>query len=145
MQKPPVIYQIIHSWNIDDIVDLYRYAGWWKDTYDPAEIPSLIKGSFIFAVGVDSDCGKAVAMGRILSDRVKVGYIQDLCVLPDMRGHHIGSGLLQFLIQSAKNCGLSSIHLIAEPDTSSFYEKSGFRSEKGMIFFNLTSGGMNEN
>lgn len=134
MDAALVAYQSVRKWEVPDIIELYRSAGWWRDDYDPAGIQPLIQGSFIFAVGVHNITGKAVAMGRILSDKVSTGYIQDLCVLQEMRGMGIGSGLLNFLIQEGLNAGLYSLHLVAEPDTRSFYEKSGFISDNGLIF-----------
>ncbi len=133
-----VAFQIVSSWDSDDIITLYQSAGWWRDWYDPAGIAPLIQGSFIFIVGVQRDTGKAVAMGRMLSDRVATGYIQDLCVLSELRGRHIGVSLLNVLIVEAKRRGISSIYLVAEPDTRSFYEKSGFICNSGMIFLTNT-------
>ena len=139
-----VIFQNVREWVTRDIVDLYRSAGWWEEYYDSAEIPSLIQGSFIFVVGISTETGRAVAMGRIISDRVQTGYIQDLCVLKEVRGNRIGTRLLQFLIQAGRNAGLASLHLVAEPGTSSFYEKSGFLCENGMIFLTRKPGGTYE-
>jgi len=71
---------------------LYRAGGWWKDEYDPAEIPGLIRGSFAFAVAVEEESGRAVGMGRVISDGVSDAYIQDLVVLPEYRSRNVGTG-----------------------------------------------------
>ncbi|MDD1728938.1 MAG: GNAT family N-acetyltransferase [Methanospirillum sp.] len=138
MHDLPVAFQVVSSWDSADIIALYQSAGWWRDWYDPAGIVPLIQGSFVFVVAVQQETGKAVAMGRILSDRVATGYIQDLCVLTELRGRHIGVGLLNFLIAEAKRRGISSLYLVAEPDTRDFYEKSGFICNSGMIFLTNT-------
>lgn len=137
-------FKIIERWDSQDIIRLYRSAGWWEEWYDPAGIQPLITGSFIFVVGVHRETGVAVAMGRILSDKVEVGIIQDLCVLQDLRGQGLGKGLLEFLIKEGKRAGLSSIFLVAEPGTRSFYEKSGFISDNGMIFLTKNPDEMHE-
>lgn len=129
-----VTFHIVQSWVTAEIIALYRSAGWWEDWYDPHGVPSLISGSFLFATGVDQHSGKAIAMGRILSDQVHTGYIQDLCVLDSYRGMGIGRSLLAFLVSKGKEAGLHSIQLIAEPGTQSFYEKSGFITHKSLIF-----------
>jgi aralkylamine N-acetyltransferase len=134
MTTTPVLYQVVRVWDEADIIALYRSAGWWRDYYDPAGIAPLIEGSFIFAIATLAENGRAVAMGRILSDRVSTGYIHDLCVLSEVRGMHIGTGILHYLIQQGRAANLSSLYLVAEPDTLLFYEKSGFISEKGLIF-----------
>ncbi len=144
MIETPVTYRVVREWNDSDIVALYRSAGWWRDYYDPAGIAPLISGSYIFALGVHTGTGKAVAMGRVLSDRVATGYIQDLCVLEEMRGMHIGVGILEFLIKEAKEGGLTSLYLVAEPDTELFYEKSGFINDDGLIFLTNSPDGHNE-
>ena len=140
-----VIFQNVIEWDIQEIVDLYRAAGWWEEHYDPDGIQPLIRGSFIFVVGICEKTGRAVAMGRIISDRVNTGYIQDLCVLEEFRGKQIGSHLLDFLIQVGRNAGLIHLTLIAEPDTLYFYEKSGFIYEEGLIFLLQKTGGTHEN
>ncbi|PKL60940.1 MAG: N-acetyltransferase [Methanomicrobiales archaeon HGW-Methanomicrobiales-4] len=144
MHHEPIEFKIVREWDCGEIVDLYRSAGWWEEYYDPNGIQLLISGSFIFMLGISTRTGKAVAMGRILSDRIKIGYIQDLCVLSELRGMRIGTNLLGALIQAGQSAGLSSLHLVAEPGTISFYEKSGFISEKGLIFLTKTPGGLHE-
>jgi aralkylamine N-acetyltransferase len=75
--------QLVHSWDKIEIANLYRAGGWWKEEYDPDELPRLIQGSFLFAVAVDKKTGRAIGMGRVISDGVSDGYIQDLVVLPE--------------------------------------------------------------
>jgi ribosomal protein S18 acetylase RimI-like enzyme len=144
MNQEPVEFKIVHDWDSGDIIDLYRSAGWWEEYYDPRGIHPLITGSFIFMVGISIRTGRAVAMGRILSDGVQTGYIQDLCVLPSYQGMQIGTNLLAALILAGLKAGLSSLHLVAEPGTTPFYEKTGFISQKEMIFLTRTPGGYNE-
>ncbi len=55
------------------------------------DLPRLIRGSFLFAVAVDRKTGHAVGMGRVISDGVSDGYIQDLVVLPEYRKTGIGA------------------------------------------------------
>ena len=65
----------------EQIVDLYRAAGWWKEEMDASKINDLIRGSFLFAVAIDISTGRAVGMGRVISDGIADAYIQDLVVL----------------------------------------------------------------
>lgn len=129
---------IVTEWDKDSIVKLYRSAGWWKEAYDPGEIPILIRSSYLFVIGTILDTGETVAMGRILSDRITTGIIQDMCVLPDYRGRGIGRELLRFLINSALKKGISRIFLVSEPGTESFYQKSGFIFHNNHIFLIYT-------
>ena len=140
----PVRFKRVFSWDPDDIVALYRSAGWWEDRYDPGGIEPLIAGSQIFVVGISEKTGKAVAMGRILSDQVQTGYVHDLCVLDDFRGQGVGTSLLTYLIGEGRDAGIRSLFLVAEPDTSGFYKKSGFINQKGLIFLIMNTEGSNE-
>nr|WP_321350016.1 GNAT family N-acetyltransferase [uncultured Methanoregula sp.] len=125
--------QCVQSWNADEIVDLYRAGGWWKEEYDPAEIPRLIRGSFVFAVAVDRSTGRAVGMGRVISDGVSDGYVQDLVVLPRFRKLGIGARLLAALVQNCRQSGVTWIGLVAEPGTDRFYKPLGFLPLEGYV------------
>jgi aralkylamine N-acetyltransferase len=125
--------QCVQSWNADEIVDLYRAGGWWKEEYDPAEIPRLIRGSFVFAVAVDRSTGRAVGMGRVISDGVSDGYVQDLVVLPRFRKLGIGARLLAALVQNCRQSGVTWIGLVAEPGTVRFYKPLGFLPLEGHV------------
>ena len=127
-------FLIVTSWDSESIIQLYSEAGWWRNDYDPAEIPNLILGSFIFMVGIDQDTQKTVAMGRIISDRLSTAIIQDMCVLHQYRGEGIGRKLLAELTSAAAKSGINRIMLVAETGTREFYKKSGFKSNYNQIF-----------
>ena len=86
MSADDISVALVSSWDAREIVALYRAGGWWKDEYDPAEVPRLISGSFAFVVAADKNTGRAVGMGRVISDGVSDAYIQDLVVLPGTAG-----------------------------------------------------------
>ena len=129
-----VQFIITEVWDSDAIIALYKEAGWWKDEYDPGEIPEFIRASYRFCVGVHQSTGETIATGRIISDGISTGIIQDMCVLKKFRGQGIGHHLLTFLINTARDAGLPRIILVAEPDTSPFYEQSDFIADKKKIF-----------
>lgn len=110
---------------------LYRAGGWWKEEHKSSGIPSLITGSFIFAVAVDR--GKAVGMGRVISDGIADGYIQDVVVFPEYRQRGIGKKIVSALLKACKKRGLGWIGLIAEPGSEEFYHTLGFRLKNGYV------------
>ena len=73
-----IAVQLVRAWDGDEIANLYRAGGWWKEEYDPKELSRLILGSFLFVVASDLKTGRAVGMGRVIADGVSDGYIQDL-------------------------------------------------------------------
>ena len=125
--------QLVRSWDNNEIADLYRAGGWWKEDYDPADLCSLIEGSFSFAVAVDTKSGRAIGMGRVISDGVSDGYIQDLVVLPDYRKDGIGRQMVSALVDRCIQSGITWIALIAEPDTEKFYLPLGFLPMQGHV------------
>ncbi|MGA2914015.1 MAG: GNAT family N-acetyltransferase [Methanoregula sp.] len=126
-----IAIQLVHAWNRDEIANLYRAGGWWKEEYDLTELPHLIQGSFLFAVAVDLKTGHAVGTGRVISDGVSDGYIQDLVVLPKYRKSGIGTQIVSILVKKCIELGISWIGLIAEPGTENFYMPSGFHPMEG--------------
>jgi len=125
--------KFVDNWSNEDIVALYKSAGWWKESYDPSAIKQLIKGSFAFVVAVDSRSGKAVGMGRIISDRISDAYIQDLVVLSEHRGKGIGKQLVNALLDRCLSKGMIWIGLISEPGQDGFYSSLGFKTMNNHI------------
>ena len=121
------------GWPEDEIVLLYKTAGWWKDTYDKSGIPQLIAGSFAFAVAIDQKTEKSVGMGRVLSDGISDAYIQDVVILQTYRGQNLGKKIVNTLIDYCLSKGIQWIGLIAEPGSSQFYTTLGFKSMKDYI------------
>ena len=123
---------VVTSWDTGEILALYRSAGWWHDGEDdPAGIPGIIRGSLVFIVAVDRRSGKAVGMGRAISDGVSDAYIQDLVVLPEYRGRGIGKAILRRILAVCREHGIGWIALIAEGGTGDFYRGHGFGVEEG--------------
>jgi len=122
--------KIVDDWPEDEIVNLYKTGGWWKDHYDKSGIKHLIKGSFVFAIVIDKKTGKTIGMGRVLSDGVSDAYIQDLVVLPAYRKKGIGKKLVKKLTDYCKSKNIRWIALIAEPNQEGFYENIGFKQMK---------------
>lgn len=119
--------KFVKNWNLDEIVDLYKAGNWWKDNYKKEALTKLIRGSFVFAIIINKKNGKAVGMGRIISDGVSDAYIQDLIILPEFRGLGLGKKLVQELIKYCYKKEITWIALISEPNQDGFYKKIGFK------------------
>jgi len=127
MNSENIEIRFVNSWNEDEMVELYKAGGWWKDTYNKSGVKHLIKGSFAFAVVVDKKSGKAIGMGRLLSDGISDAYIQDLVILPEYRNLGIGKQLVKKLVEYCHSKGVRWIGLISEPDQDNFYNAIGFK------------------
>jgi len=124
---------LVLSWPQEQIVDLYKAAGWWKQEMDPGRINDLIRGSFLFAVAIDISTGKAVGMGRVISDGVADAYIQDMVVQGDKRSWGVGRMILTRLLEECRLRKISWIGLIAEPGKENFYRSQGFAPMPGHV------------
>ena len=122
--------KIVKDWPQDQIVELYKAGGWWRDSYSPDGIDALISGSFAFAVAVDAK-GSAVGMGRAISDGASDAWLQDIVVLERCRGRGMGRAIIKALLQHCISRGLVWIGLVAEPGTKGFYEPLGFETLPG--------------
>ena len=121
----------VEAWDILEIADLYRAGGWWQEVWDAEGITPLIKGSCAFVVAIDRKTSRAIGMGRLISDGVSDGYIQDVVVYPQYRKSGIGGRIVSELVASGKNKGLGWIGLIAQPGSEQFYRELGFQPMQG--------------
>lgn len=123
-------YKLVKSLPVDDVVSLYKAAKWWEETpHNRKIIPKMIRNSLAFAVAKHG--GQTIGMGRIVSDGVSDGYIQDVTVLPAYRGQGIGGEIIRFLVKAGEKHRLDWLGLVAEPGTYPFYRQLGFKDKKG--------------
>lgn len=125
--------RIITSAKKDQLIRLYKDAGWWEKEYDenPDFLKALVPNSACF-VGAFHE-NSMIGMGRALSDLSSDAYIQDVAVLKPFRGKGIGSKIIKKLIAFLKQHHVDWIGLIAKPNTSSFYVKLGFEPLKDHV------------
>jgi len=131
-----ITIQIIKTANIEQLIAIYKDAGWWKeenDGIDPSFIQKIIDGSFCFATA--SHEGRIIGMGRSISDGVSDAYIQDVAVLRDYRGKGIGKMIMDEIVNFLKSKKITWIGLIAEPNAVSFYDKYGFSRMQNYVPF----------
>jgi len=123
-----IVYEIIKKTNRDDLIELYKDAGWWQpenDEADPAFIDKIIEGSFCFVIAKLNN--KIIGMGRAISDGVSDAYIQDVVVLTDFRSKGIGKGIINTMLDFLTKKGITWIGLISEPGAEKFYDSLNFK------------------
>ncbi len=125
--------KIIKSAPIQELVQIYKEAGWWESSWgeNPNFLNYIVKDSAIFA-GAFFD-KKLIGMGRALSDLASDAYIQDLAVLKKFRKKGIGKKIIQKLVKKLKAENVDWIGIVAQPGTSLFYEKLGFELLKDHV------------
>lgn len=124
-------YEAVKSAPVEEIVALYKSAGWWQESPEAREIiPAMIQGSYCFMVARSLD-GKIIGMARVLSDGHSDAYIQDVVVLNSHRGQGVGRELVRRLTKLCESRKIGWIGLVAEPGTQGLYEELGFRPLTG--------------
>jgi GNAT superfamily N-acetyltransferase len=111
-------------------VDTYLYlrdkVGWVKLDKSQASL-ALNNCQKIFTV-FDDD--KPIGMGRVVSDLAVISYIQDLIIVPEYQGKHIGSMLINKLIEYVESIRLPNtkmmLCLMCAKGREEFYKKHGF-------------------
>lgn len=118
--------RLVRSAPVEDMIALYKDAGWWETAYDDSHefLLKIPKESALFA-GAFWD-GKMIGMGRALSDLCSDAFIQDIAVLKSHRKKGIGRQIVLYLARELKKRGVDWIGLVAEPGTQAFYQRMGF-------------------
>ena len=74
--------------------------------------------------------GETVGMGRLTGDGALIWYIQDVIVVPECRGQHVGATIVRMLVDyavSRSEPGSNvAIALMSARGKEPFYEKLGF-------------------
>ncbi len=113
----------------------------WKT--DETDIASIRRRVFIQEQGVpeelewerrDSECRWFIARTH---DNAAIGIVRltpqgrigRMAVLPDWRGHGVGTSLLTEILRIAREAGLNSVHLSAQTQAVPFYSRFGFFAE----------------
>ena len=119
-------FEVVNSAPVEEIVDLYKSAGWWQESPEARSIiPAMIRGSYCFMVARALD-GRIIGMARVISDGFSDAYIQDVAVLENYRRQGVGRELVRRLTQFCVSRKIGWIGLVAEPGTQGLYEKLGF-------------------
>ncbi len=110
---------------LQQILDLYREAGWWPGGEDAPEVlKKIIAGSHCFLTVSYKDA--VVGMGRALSDGASDAYVQDVTVSDAHRGKGVALTLVTKIVAKLQADGIDWIGLIAERNTKELYSKAGF-------------------
>ena len=133
MQPDNIRIFSVRSWNVEDILALYQSGGWWHPDDLATDIPRILEGSFAFVIAVDAGTGKAVGMGRILSDGVSDAYIQDLIVHTEYRNIGVGRKILIQLLAICAAANINWVGLVAEHGAEQFYSALGFSRMGGHV------------
>ncbi|MBQ2872414.1 MAG: GNAT family N-acetyltransferase [Bacilli bacterium] len=112
--------------NVEEFNYLYDAVGW--GSYDK-EISSKALKNNIYSVSL-YDNNQIVGYGRIIGDGYIFLYIQDIMVSPEHQGKHIGTEIMNKLLDKIEEIKKENpdilVYLGASLGKEKFYEKFGF-------------------
>lgn len=85
------------------------------DEFDPLSVHAVVRDA----------AGRAIGTGRLLPD----GRIGRMAVLPEARGHGVGSALLLALMEESRRRGNREAMLSAQTHAAPFYARHGYTAE----------------
>lgn len=103
---------------------LFEVQGWpW---YGEEVAERSLAGSRFGAVAVLD--GETVGMGRVLGDGGMFHYVQDMVVVPELRGRGVGAAVLDALLEQVRSSapGETIVGLFSTPEGIPFYRGFGF-------------------
>ena len=111
----------IHCFDIDLIHEFLRSSYWAKD------IPrDVVERSIEHSLCFGAFCaGRQVAFGRVVTDFATFGYIADVFVVPEHRGHGVSKLILRAMLDHPRLQGLRRL-LLATKDAHRLYTQFGF-------------------
>ncbi len=112
--------------DVDTYLALREQVGWVQLTREQAKL-AINNCQKVFTVFDDE---RAIGMGRIVSDMAVISYIQDLIIVPEYQGQHLGSYLLNTMIEYVDSIKLEGsqmmLCLMCAKGREKFYERHGF-------------------
>lgn len=109
--------------NIDAICRFLLHEAYWHRWRRRADIEQQLRHSWR-CVGLYTDDGQQVGFARAVSDRVALGYLADLYVLPEHRGRGLGLLLARELVDAPEARAMR--WMLHTADAHGLYEKLGF-------------------
>jgi GNAT superfamily N-acetyltransferase len=97
------------------------YWGRWRDR---AAVERQLHGSWR-VVGAYRDTGEMVGFARAVSDGVAFGYLADVFVVEEARGHGLGKALVKAMVDDGP--GAEFRWMLHTADAHDLYRRFGFR------------------
>lgn len=111
-------------YNEPDILNLYDSVGWTAYTDAPEVLKVGFQHSLLTLAAYGGD--KLLGIIRTVGDGQTIVYIQDILVLPAYQRQHIGTALMQAVLEHFKSVRQVILTTDNTPKTIAFYESLGF-------------------
>ena len=123
-RPPQVSFAVTKDLPREEVLALYRTAGWFAQDDPAPQLDAMIANSFAVSAAFDP-AGRLLGMARALSDGVSDAYILDVVVRPDHRRQGVGRRLVSTLADYLASFGIDWIVCIGVPGTEGLYRSAG--------------------
>lgn len=101
------------------------------------QVEKALKNDLLDVVAISKN--SVVGMGRFVGDGSMYWYLQEIIVLPEYQGLGIGTSIVNYLLEYIKrnteDGAFTSVGLTAAEGKESFYERFGFKNNRGMNIY----------
>lgn len=111
--------------NKDQILNLYKDAGWTAYTDEPEKLLKAIEGSL--KVWTLWDENLLVGLARVVGDGQTIIYLQDLLILKKYQGQGLGSKVLKVILDEYKDVRQFILLTDQVQENINFYKKNGLK------------------
>ncbi len=119
-----------------DVLEGSFFEGW--PSHPDAETHlRILQNSYAVSLAFEAETGRVVGFANAISDGVLSAYIPLLEVLPEFRGHGLGSRIIEHLV--AQLDSLYMIDLVCDAELERFYAPLGFTMIAGMARRNYSN------
>lgn len=134
---------IIRDFQKDDInkglLETYKEVWFIEEISEQTVDKFLSNDNYMVVCEVDNEIiGTATLhlQKKLIRNGGIAGLIEDVAVREKYRGGKIGTDLIQFLIEKAKNIGCYKVILSCFPERVEFYKRNGFNKESITMRYN---------
>ncbi|MDO5016460.1 MAG: GNAT family N-acetyltransferase, partial [Eubacteriales bacterium] len=123
-QEDIVIIKEYTNFQLPEIVNLYKSAGWSNYSCRQDILKQAYKNSFCVLAAYESD--KLLGILRAVGDGLTIIFIQDIIVLPEYQRKGIGTKLLHAVMTKYKDVYQMELLTDNTDKTVTFYRSNGF-------------------
>lgn len=109
----------------DQILNLYKDAGWTAYTNEPEKLLKGIEGSLKVWTLWDGDF--LVGLARVVGDGHTITYLQDLLILKKYQGQGLGSKVLKVILDEYKDVRQFILLTDQVQENINFYKKNALK------------------
>jgi len=115
--------------DLDLIHDFLSNHAYWSPGISRALVEKAIKNSLCFGIYANSSAGKyegQIGFARVITDHATFAYLDDVFILPTVRGLGLSKWLMECILSHPELQGLRR-WLLATRDAHGLYAQFGFR------------------